>query len=358
MSNVNKYNIFIFFSSLSRGILELYSSIMLFNLGFNINDIYLFFTIYSFITIFINFITMYIGNKYNYNILLIISSIIYILSFYYLINMNNSINNLIIFSIILSISYGIFNIIRHYYGLRSIKDNYINNISIMLIFNYIAIIISSYIGSFIKNNNILVFIVLVTSNISIIPLFTYKDKNNKEIIYNIKNINKRKIIFFIIEQSKVIFLTLQPLYLYINLNNNIKFIGIFNIIISIISIIFMYYYSKKINLKYFIYFNILFSIILLLKINIFNKNILMIIALFEAIGIKIFELVSHNNLYNIKDIEVKGYILIVETIFNVTKFTMFLMFYLFNVNLRILLIICIIEIFISSFVIKYNIADV
>lgn len=354
MSKVNKYNIFIFFSSLSRGILELYSSIMLFNLGFNINDIYLFFTIYSFVTILINFITMYIGNKYNYNILLIISSIIYILSFYYLINMNNSINNLIIFSIILSISYGIFNIIRHYYGLRSIKDNYINNISIMLIFNYIAIIISSYIGSFIKNNNILVLIVLITSIISIIPLFTYKDMDNKKIIYNIKNINKRKILFFIIEQSKVIFLTLQPLYLYINFNNNIKFIGIFNIFISIISIIFMYYFSKKINLKYFIYFNILFSIVLLFKINIFNKNILLVIALFEAIGIKIFELISHNNLYNIKDIEIKGYILIVESIFNLTKFIMFLLFYLINIDLKILLIICIIGIFISSFIIEYK----
>lgn len=354
MSKVNKYNIFIFFSSLSRGILELYSSIMLFNLGFNISYIYLFFTIYSFITIFINFITMYIGNKYNYNILLIISSIIYILSFYYLMNMDNNMNNLIIFSIILSISYGIFNIIRHYYGLRSIKSNYINRISIMLIFNYIAIIISSYIGSFIKNNNILVIIVLITSIIGIIPLFFYNDKDNKKIKYNIKNIDKRKILFFIIEQSKVIFLTLQPLYLYINLNNNIKFIGIFNIFINIVSVIFMYYFSKKINLKYFIYFNILFSIVLLFKINLFNKNILLVIALFEAIGIKIFELVSHNNLYNIKDIEIKGYILIVETIFNITKFIMFLLFYLINIDLKVLLIICIIGIFISGFILKNN----
>ena len=352
MSKVNKYNIFIFFSSLSRGVLELYSSIMLFNLGFNIQDIYLFFTIYSFVTIFINFITIYIGNKYNYNILLIISSIIYILSFYYLINMSNKISNLIIFSIILSLGYGMYNIIRHYYGLRSIKDNYINRISIMLIFNYIAIIIASYIGSFIKNNNILVFIVLITSIIGIIPLFTYEDKDDKKIICNIKRIDKRKILFFIIEQSKVIFLSIQPLYLYINLNNNIKFIGIFNILISIISIIFIYYFSKKINLKYFVYFNILFSIVLLFKINIFNKNILMIIAFFEAIGIKIFELVSHNNLYNIKDIEVKGYVLIVESIFNITKFIMFFVFYLFNINLKLLLIICIVEIFISSFIIK------
>lgn len=352
MSRESKYNIFIFFSSLSRGILELYSSIMLFNLGFNIQDIYLFFTIYSFVTIFINFITIYIGNKYNYNILLIISSIIYILSFYYLINMNNSINNLIIFSILLSISYGIFNIIRHYYGLRSIKDNYINRISIMLIFNYIAIIIASYIGSFIKNNNILVIIVLITSIIGIIPLFMYKDKDDKMISYNIKSIDKRKILFFIVEQSKVIFLSLQPLYLYINLNNNIRFIGIFNIVLSIISIIFMYYFSKKINLKYFVYFNILFSIVLLFKINIFNKNLLMIVAFFEAIGIKIFELVSHNNLYNIKDIEIKGYILIVETIFNITKFVMFFVFYLFDINLKLLLIICIVEIIISSFILK------
>ena len=86
--------------------------------------------------------------------------------------------------------------------------------------------------------------------------------------------------------------------------------------------------------------------------NVFDKNILIVIALFEAVGIKIFELVSHNNLYNIKDIELKGYILIVETIFNVTKFIMFLLFYLFNINLKILLIICIIGIFISSFIRK------
>ena len=57
------------------------------------------------------------------------------------------------------------------------------------------------------NNNLLVIIVLVTSIIGIIPLFMYKDKDDKKISYNIKSIDKRKILFFIIEQSKVIFLS-------------------------------------------------------------------------------------------------------------------------------------------------------
>lgn len=350
MSDIKKYNIFIFFSTISRSILELYSCVMLYKVGYDVRDIFLFFLFSSLVCIFVNFFTMYFGNKYNYNVLLIFSTFIYILSFYYFINMSNNFFNLIIFSILLSFSSSIYNIIRHYLAINSINNNFINNISIIIILNYLAIIISSFLTTFINNNYILIIFVLISSLLGIIPLLKQSNLNKDKIIYDLKSIDKNKILFFILEQSKVILLSLQPLYLYINLNNDYKFIGIFNIVISVISIIFIYFFSKKINKKYFIFINILFSLILLIKINIFNKKILLFIAILEAIGIKVFELISHNNLYNINIKDNRGYIIIVETIFNVTKFILFLIFYIFHIDLYIIILICIILIFICSFI--------
>lgn len=124
---------------------------------------------------------------------------------------------------------------------------------------------------------------------------------------------------------------------------------------GISSCIFIYFFVRKVDdKKYFKYLNILFCIILILKLNISNKYLVLIIALFEGLGIKIFEIVSSENIYSIKeDTNIKGYLLIVEIIFCMIRSIMCLIGYFIN-DIKIILYLTIVLIFIISFIKRDN----
>ena len=161
MSNIKKYNIFILVSTFARNIIEIFSSVLLYKMGYSIKEIMLFYFILYITSIIINTISLYLINIINYKYILIISSLIYSYAFYYLNNMRNNILSLIIFSILLGLGSYSYHSIRHYLALNVIeKDNRIH-IGSILIFNYIAYILSSYIGAFITNNFGLIYVVII-----------------------------------------------------------------------------------------------------------------------------------------------------------------------------------------------------
>ncbi len=217
--------------------------------------------------------------------------------------------------------------------------------------------LSSYFGAYLTNTCGLITVVLITifiSLLSIIPLLQIKNNtydyqiNYKETIKKMKN---RNTTFFFLEQFKVIFLSLQPLYLYIYVKNNLEYIGIFNILTSLASIIFVYFFVRKINQnKYFLLLTSIFSIILIFKINITNKIILLIIAFFEGLFTKMYETVSLENIYyeGINK-EVASYLIIAEFIFCFIRGLICLILFIFNFDLKTMLYICIVGIFISGF---------
>src|SRR5574344_349601 len=127
---------------------------------------------------------------------------------------------------------------------------------------------------------ILAISVIVLSMLAIIPLFKLDIKDdNTEIKF--ERISKNKILFFVLEQAKVINLSLQPLYLYLFINSKIDYVGIFNAIMGISACIFIYFFVRKIDdNKYFKYLNILFCLLLLLKLNIKSKYLILIIGFF------------------------------------------------------------------------------
>ena len=189
MNNITKYNIFILISTFSRNLIELFSSLILYNIGFNLKEIILFYTIYYLISLITSIITLSLSRLINNKYILIFSNLTYALSFYYLSNLHNNLISLLLFSIILAISNYTYHPIRHKYALDMLDKNKNRKITSILIFNYLAIIISSYLGPFITNHfglNIVVFILIISSLISIIPLTRIKIKNT--------NYNKIKLI--------------------------------------------------------------------------------------------------------------------------------------------------------------------
>lgn len=358
MANYKKYNIFIFLSTVARNIFEIFSSVFLYKMGYNLKEIMLFYFILYFTAILVNYISLKLLYYINGRWILIFSSLLFSYSFYYLINMDNNITNLIIFSIINSIASYTYHSLRHYFAIKILpKDNKQTSTLNILIFTYIALIFAPYIGAFVTEKYgiiVTVILSLVFSILGIIPILKLdiKKQTNKKIklkqVY--KKMPKNKIKFFILEQFKVIFLSLQPLYLYLNISSKLEYIGIFNIILGIASLTFIYIFIKKINLnKYFIYLNIMFIITLLFKINILNKNILLVIAFFEGLFLKMYETVSLTNIYNKDKNNVIEYLIICEIIFCLTR-SIICLACIFILDLKLILYLMIFGILLSGFV--------
>ena len=361
MSNIKKYNIFIMLSTIARNIVEVFSSVLLYKMGYTLKEILLFFTILYFIGGIISVIVIYFTKYINAKYILILSSIIFSISFYYMSIMDKTINNLIIFSIIYGIGCYSYHSLRHYFAIKSIDKDKKKNIGSILIFSNIGLIIAPLLVGYITKKLsliVLAIIVIILSILAIIPLFRL-DIKESNIPIKYQKIEKNKLLFFILEQAKVINLSLQPLYLYLFINNKIEYVGIFNAIMGVSSCIFIYLFVRKIDdNKYFKYLNMLFCLILLLKLNITNKYLILLVGFFEGLGIKMFEIVSAENIYNInRDTNIKGYLILVEVIFCLTRSLLCLTGYFIN-DIRIILYLSIGLIFIISFIKRKEIKDV
>ena len=361
MSNIKKYNIFIMLSTIARNIVEVFSSVLLYKMGYTLKEILLFFIILYLVGAITSVIIIYLTKIINSKYILILSSIIFSISFYYMSTMEKNITNLIIFSIIYGVGCYSYHSLRHYFAIKSIDKDKKKNIGSILIFSNIGLIIAPLLVGYITKKLSLItlaVIVIIISIIAIIPLFKIQIKeDNTSIKY--EKIEKNKLLFFILEQAKVINLSLQPLFLYLFINKKIDYIGLFNAIMGISSCLFIYFFVRKIDdKKYFKYLNMLFCLILLLKLNITNKYLILLVGFFEGLGIKMFEIVSAENIYNIKkSTNVKGYLILVEVIFCLTRSLLCLIGYFIN-DIRIILYLSIGLIFIISFIKRKEIKDV
>lgn len=345
MKNIKFYNIYMFISTFTRNIIDLYSVVYLYKLYPSIKTIIGIYSLIYFLGIFISYLSIKLGNKVGYKYILIFSSIITSITFVVL--NNAKIINTYIVSILLSLSIFTYHPLKHYYGITLLNKKEKLGISLILIY------LASFFSSYFVIKDIKPIILIIITIIGIIPTLLIEKNIPKKIEYP-KNILPSKIQFFIFDQFRILFLLLEPLYLYI-ISKTISYVGVFNIIITISSIIYLYFITnnKNINIKkYYCYLNILFVIFLLLKLNITNKIILLIIAFFEGIGIKTNELISTMNLYKIKNLklsEKEGYLIISEIIFCSARAIILFIFYLFNVNLVIMMYILLIGVFILSF---------
>ncbi len=353
MNDIKRYNLFMLFSSISRNIIEVFSCVLLYKMGYSLKDILLFFSIVFFLGFIFSFLTLKIAKIINPKYILLLSGFIFAFSFYFLSIMNNSFLNLIIFAILISLGSYTYHPLRHYYALTILPKKASKEIGNILIISYIAITFSSYLGAYITNNLGLIYIVFIIIFLSLISvIFLSKIKlENKNTKVNFEKIPVNKFLFFLMEQFKVIFLTMQPLYLFIYIDNNIEYIGVFNVILTIASIIFTYLFVRRKNIyQNFKILNIVFCLILLLKINIYHKYFLLILAFFEGFGTKMFEIISSFNAYNYNKDNLEGYINKLELIFCVMRGLICLVSFLLFNNIKTILYFSIIGIFLCSFI--------
>ena len=364
MSDLKKYNIFIFITSFAKLLVEIFIPLILYNMSFTIKEIILFLILKnSFCLLFIQ-VGYFIGKKYSVSTLMILSSIIFSITYIYLSQINKNITSLIILSILYSSYLMFYWLGRHTYGLSIIEDKKTtDNVSLYNIFTILGGLFSPFIGSYIieKTNTLtLSTIVLVLMIISIIPLTKIKKiklNSNTQIKHIIKSFPKTNYIFNTLDQLRYILYTVLPLWIYINIKSKYSYIGILNIITGLGSIIYIYLLSKKMdkNKKDYLSLSLLImGIIYFLKITITSNLAYLIITLFEGITKSSLDTITLRNTYVYqKNYCITSYIIFTEIINNIARTLFLIIFYIFNVPLKTMLLICILGIFLNVFV-KYD----
>lgn len=364
MSDLKKYNIFIFITSFAKLLVEIFIPLILYNMSFTIKKIILFLILkYSFCLFFIP-VGYFIGKKYSVSTLMILSSIIFSITYIYLSQINKNLTSLIILSILYSSYLMFYWLGRHMYGLSIIEDKKTtDNVSLYNIFTILGGLFSPFIGSYIieKTSTLtLSTIVLVLMIISIIPLTKIKKLKlnpNTQIKHIIKSFPKTNYIFNTLDQLRYILYTVLPLWIYINIKSKYSYIGILNIITGLGSIIYIYLLSKKMdkNKKDYLSLSLLImGIIYLLKITITSNLAYLIITLFEGITKSSLDTITLRNTYVYqKNYCITSYIIFTEIINNIARTLFLIIFYIFNVPLKTMLLICILGIFLNVFV-KYD----
>lgn len=364
MSDLKKYNIFIFITSFAKLLVEIFIPLILYNMSFTIKEIILFLILkYSFCLLFIP-VGYFIGKKYSVSTLMILSSIIFSITYIYLSQINRNLTSLIILSILYSSYLMFYWLGRHTYGLSIIEDKKTtDNVSLYNIFTILGGLFSPFIGSYIieKTSTLtLSTIVLVLMIISIIPLTKIKKLKlnpNTQIKHIIKSFPKTNYIFNTLDQLRYILYTVLPLWIYINIKSKYSYIGILNIITGLGSIIYIYLLSKKMdkNKKDYLSLSLLImGIIYFLKITITSNLAYLIITLFEGITKSSLDTITLRNTYVYqKNYCITSYIIFTEIINNIARTLFLIIFYIFNVPLTTMLLICILGIFLNVFV-KYD----
>ena len=364
MSNLKKYNIFTFVTTFAKLLIEVFIPLILYNMNFTIKEIILFLIIkHALCTIFLP-ITKLIIKKKSTTFLMIISSILFTLSYIYLNFLTKNLFKLLIFTTLLSMYLTFYWVGRHTYALSIIEDKKAtDNVSIYTIFTILGGLFSTYIGSILIEKTSYLFlsiIVLFLMLISIIPLTKIKSKketNEIKLITIITSFPKRNYIFTFLDQLRFVLVTIFPLYIYLNINKSYKYIGIINIVSGLGSIIYIYILKKLMdkNKRDYLSSSLLYlAITYTLKLLTKNNIIFLIIVFFEGIFRSVVDLITLRNTYVYsKNYTRLNYTIFTEGINKIGRVIILTLFYITNISLEKIILICILGILINIFI-KYD----
>lgn len=361
MTNLKKYNIFVTITSFTKLLIEVFIPLLLFKIGFNLKYILIFYLV-QFSTILIcNIPSADLGKKITFRKLMIVSSMMFSITYIYINYLSKSIEELIIFGILNGIYLTTYWLGRHIYGISIIKEKKTtDNVSLYMIFGILGSLPASYIGAVILEKFgyfTLSIIILILSLISIIPLFKIKlkEENNKiELKKIIKNFPVKNYMFLFFEQLKFFTITLFPLYIFINIKDELKYIAITNIIIGISSIIYIFLLSKLMdkNKKSYLKPMLIFLFItLLIKLNVESSTIMLIIIFIEGISKSALDTIILRNTYSFqKNYNNISYILFIELIYSLFRTIILIVYITLDIELKAILYIGTISLLINSFI--------
>lgn len=366
-SNQKKFGIYVFLSTFSRNLIEVFIPVILYKFGYTIKEVLLYYLIVNVTSLILTYPFVYLSKKFNNKILAIIGIIAFVLVQISL----NFLTYSYMYLFIIAVFYAIYRrgywISRRYYNLKIIKNYNISKIySIISIINQVGVIISAYFGSLILDYislKLLTIFAIVLFILSIVPLYTLKFEHEKtnvklELINNVRKIPKSNIYLFGSYELINIVKFLIPLYIFIYVKDKYQVIGIVNLITNFALITFTYLYGKKLDnsnnnfLKLAIFLTVL---IYILKVNSNGLNLL-IISFIEGIIIKMYELSINKEFYTFsKKFEYYNYNLIYELTQNFFRSVVTLLLFVINIDIKFMVYITLGFVFIGIFLkFQYN----
>lgn len=357
MIEEKSFNTFIFLSTLARSLIECFIPVILYNKGLHVEYILLYLLLNYSLCFILDMPLGCLSRKLTFKLTIILTSLIMGVAYYFLLIAKLNIVNILIFAIFHAINTHVYWLARHYYASLVLpKKEMADEVGNIIIFQTLAIIPISYIGAWLMGNfdKIIVLIIIVSLYaISVLPLFKIKEPKRMlavDLKTSIKNIVTdvpiKSIWFFVFAQFRMISRYLFPLYLYIFVKRNFEYIGLFNIAVGIASMIFVYFFARKMDRDkkdYLIISGILGCIVYLFKLNVTDTIIMLIIGFFEGLVDKMYEVAFNRNLYALgHHYDGAGYAVFIEGFQNVCRTVIMLIFILFSFDLKTIL-------YISSF---------
>lgn len=361
MTNLKKYNIFVTITSFTKLLIEVFIPLLLFQMGFSLKHILIFYLV-QFSTIFLcNIPSAYLGKKITFKKLMIVSSIIFSITYLYINCLSQSIETLIIFAILNGLYLTTYWLGRHVYGISIIKEKKTtDNVSLYMIFGILGSLPASYIGALILERFgyfTLSIIILILSLISLIPLFKIQLKEKKtklQLKKIIKSFPVKNYIFLFFEQLKFFTVTLFPLYIYINIKDELKYIAINNVVIGVSSIIYIFLLSKLMDKNKKSYLKpmlIILFITLLIKLNIHSSGLMLVIIFLEGISKSALDTIILRNTYSFqKNYNNISYILFIELVYSLFKILILIFYVIIDLDLKVILYIGTTSLLINSFI--------
>jgi len=255
--NQRRYNLFVFLSTFSRQLIELFIPIILYKAWFWIKDIVFYYFCISLFSFILAPIVIKLARKIRYNTILLLWIISFIVLQLIIAHISISIWYLILVAFLFACYRRCYWITRRLYNLKVIhRTNIWISYTFISIINQLACMVATYIGAVLLdfvNIETLTCISILLFVISIYPISKIKTPKQKksdtklDLIWTLKKIdNSDKYIFGSYELLNFVRF-LIPLYLFIYVSNTYQIVWILQVFTWLATIIFSYLYGKKIN---------------------------------------------------------------------------------------------------------------
>lgn len=358
MNNKIKTLIFLGLTLFSKALIEPFAIIFLNDKGYSIRLILLYFLIRYVLSFVILYFYPKIEKKFKLINLLLLSNILLCFSFLFLNETTNSILNLIIFSILQTLYTYLYILTKNRYLFTFLSTKQSKSAAkLIVIVSSVSVIPTSLIGAFILDifsMQVLILVAFLISLVALIPLLSIKDKvptlyeKPERILKNLEYHNK---ILLFLDQGKLIFISVLPLYIFQEVKSSFEYIGLFNLIIGVTSVVATYFITNKLDKKkdLLAISSMFLTLIIMLKLSINNPYLFLVFALIEGIIFKVHDFSMIRNIFVLgSSHETFSYNLALEYFYNFARIILMILFIAIG-NLTIILYICIALIFCESF---------
>lgn len=370
MNDIKRFEIYVFGTTFSRALIEVFIPAILFKFGYTFHEILLYYAILNVFALLFCKMLVKLSMKRGARVLNFIGIGAFVLLQILLYVMVRSKYYLILLAFVYSLYRRAYWIARRYYNITVVTKKHVGKeVGMINIVNQIAVMAAGYIGALIldlMDLKVLTLLVGLIYIISSIPLNKIKINKKKDLkdYYDFKNklketykkIALKDLIIIGVYSVSNVFQFLYPLYLLIYIKDTYQTIGLINLVCNIASIIFVYIFSfiiDKNKKDYIRRTNFVLCIIYLLKININTLSALMIIALLEGIAVKFYDVTFNERFYKLsKDLDINCINLIYEYAQNFFRLLMTIIILTINLDIKISMHLIIIIMLINS-VIKF-----